>query len=123
VHTAADAGILRGTESSHDSPLEEDGFEPSVPQCARIAESAPALGRAALFSVSERLLEWPPSDPIGWSGRKCSAEPPRLGSVGSNSDEASKPLNIGRGTEGSNPALSSGESEADTGPAGPCTRC
>jgi hypothetical protein len=33
--------------SLSDSPLEEDGFEPSVPRCARIAESAPALGRAA----------------------------------------------------------------------------
>ena len=32
VHAAADAGILRGTESSHDSPLEGDGFEPSVPR-------------------------------------------------------------------------------------------
>jgi hypothetical protein len=31
VHAAADAGILRGTESSHDSPLEESGFEPLVP--------------------------------------------------------------------------------------------
>jgi len=32
VHAAADAGILRGTESSHDSPLEGDEFEPSVPR-------------------------------------------------------------------------------------------
>src|SRR5690349_13483426 len=31
VHAAADAGILRGTESSHDSPLEGRGFEPLVP--------------------------------------------------------------------------------------------
>jgi hypothetical protein len=31
VQAAADAGILRGIESSHDSPLEGDGFEPSVP--------------------------------------------------------------------------------------------
>ena len=43
-----------------------------------------------------RLLEGSPSDPIGWSGRNCSAEPPRLGSIGSNSDQGSKPLNIGR---------------------------
>ena len=27
VHAAADAGMLRGTESSHDSPLEQSGFE------------------------------------------------------------------------------------------------
>ena len=33
VHAAADAGILRGTESLHDSPL--TGFEPPVPACAR----------------------------------------------------------------------------------------
>src|SRR5215831_14150551 len=35
-----------------DSFGEEDGFETSVPRCARIAETAPALGRPARFSVS-----------------------------------------------------------------------
>src|SRR4029077_21264455 len=63
-----------------------------------------------LIQRERRLLEWPPSDPIGWSDRNCSAEPPRIGSIGFNSDEASKPLNIGRGTEGSHPAPSSSES-------------
>ena len=74
---------------------------------------APGPRSRRLIQRERRLLEWPPSDPIGWSGGNCSAKPPRLGSVRSNSDQASKPLNIGRGTEGSNPAPSSGESSAN----------
>src|SRR5262244_1712918 len=49
---------------------------------------APRPRSRHLIQRERRLLEWPPSDLIGWSGRNCSAEPPRLGSIGSNSDEA-----------------------------------
>jgi hypothetical protein len=43
VHAAADAGILRGTESSHDSPLEGDGFEPSVPRQKDLCKGSPPI--------------------------------------------------------------------------------
>jgi len=53
VHAAADAGTLRGTESSHDSPLEGARFEPSVPrQKDNVFRDAPV--QLAMAATAER---------------------------------------------------------------------
>ena len=64
---------------------------------------APARGHAASFSVSG-----------GSSNASDLIVPPRLGAIGSNSDQTSKLLNIGGGTECLNPPPSSRESASRT---------
>jgi hypothetical protein len=73
--------------------------------------SPPPTAWAPSFSAGERRLLEPQNSSIGLP-RPTTARviPPRRLSIGPNSTEASKPLAIWRGTEISNPVLSSGES-------------
>jgi hypothetical protein len=44
--------VLQKNVFASDSPLEGNGFEPSVPRCARIADSAAVVWRRLIRAVS-----------------------------------------------------------------------
>ena len=103
-------GRHRRYRSSHDSSLEENRFEISVPRCLATANSVGAF-RVSGGSLSRR------NSSIGLP-RPTTARviPPRRLSTGLNPTEASKPLPIWRGTEISNLFSSSAESATKISP-------
>jgi len=95
----------RAAGDSPDSPLEENGFEISVPRCLATANSV-----GAFISADERRLLEPPKQLYRFTeADDRSGDSAARTSIGPNPIEASK-TPIWRGTEISNPFSSSAES-------------
>ena len=99
AHRRKPQGCQSRSWSWPDSPLEGTGFEPSVPPF-RSGVPAPTAGavRRGLFAGAKRIRTISPTVAFRswrWSGRETSA---------------AESLSFSRGTNGSNPLCSSGES-------------